>query len=223
MGDTRPLLVQSDFDDTITVGNVSTMIREAFAAPEWREMEKEFYAGKYTVEQSNVRQFALVRASRDEIDELLGARVEVRPGFVEFVRYCESEDIRFVVVSSGLDLYVEPTMSRMGLGHVEAHSAATAFTHDGVRVSYTGPNGGPIANGFKDSFARHFKSQGYTTFYIGDGLSDVGPAGHADHVVARSWLESDYQARGLPYHPFRDFHDVRRHVEAVRGEASGTP
>ena len=30
------LLVQCDFDDTITVGNVSVLIREAFADDDWR-------------------------------------------------------------------------------------------------------------------------------------------------------------------------------------------
>ncbi len=220
---TGKLLVQSDFDDTITVGNVSAMIREEFAPAEWREMEKEFYAGKFTVEQSNVRQFALVRASREEIAEFLADRVQVRDGFVEFVNFCENEGVRFVVVSSGLDLYVEPTMTRLGLGHVEAHYAVTDVTADGVRVAYTGPDGAPLANGFKDSFARHFKSEGYTSFYIGDGFSDVGPAGHADHVVARSGLESNYKSRGLPYHPFRDFHDVHRHVEQVRRNDTRSP
>ena len=33
------LLVQCDFDDTITVGNVSVAIREALAPEEWRSME----------------------------------------------------------------------------------------------------------------------------------------------------------------------------------------
>ena len=216
MPDTRPLLVQSDFDDTITIGNVSAIIREAFAPDEWREMEREFYAGKYSVEESNVRQFALVRASVDEIEELLSTRVEVREGFVEFVEYCEREDIRFVVVSSGLDLYVNPTMRRAGLGRVEAHSAATTVSPDGVGVSYTGPSGEPISHGFKDSFARHFKSQGYRTVYIGDGLSDVGPANEADFVIARSTLEANFKARSLPYYPFSTFLDVRRHVDEIR-------
>ena len=69
------LLVQCDFDDTITVGNVSEAIREAFAPDGWRAMEEEYLAGKYSVEESNIRQFAPVRARKEDIEDfVLGAR-----------------------------------------------------------------------------------------------------------------------------------------------------
>ena len=48
------LTVQCDFDDTITDGNVSTAIREAFAPDGWTSMEEDYGAGKYSVACSSV-------------------------------------------------------------------------------------------------------------------------------------------------------------------------
>ena len=210
------LTVQCDFDDTITVGNVSALIRDAFGTEELLPIEEEYLRGGSTVEESNIRQFAMVRAEREAIEELVRRRVAVREGFGEFVDYCRTEGVRLVVVSSGLDLYIGPVMERLGLGDVEVHSAKAEVTPSGIRVTYAGPSGAPLPSGFKDSYVRHFKIGGSTVVCIGDGLSDVGPAREADFVLARSTLGERLRASGVPFYPFCTFHDVRGHVQTIR-------
>ena len=218
---TSALLVQCDFDDTITVGNVSTAIRAAFAPDEWRRHEEEYLAGKYSVEESNIRQFPLVKATRGEIEAFVLAEVVVRDGFGEFVAYCQRTGIRLAVVSSGLDMYIEPTMRREGLEHLEVHSGRAKFTGSGIQVTYADPCGTVIRQGFKESFVREFKRRGYTIIYIGDGLSDIAPATEADHVLARSTLERHFKASTLPYSNFRNFEDARQRVEEIHRPAQG--
>ena len=215
------LLVQCDFDDTITIGNVSALIRTAFAPDEWREMEDEYHAGLYSVEESNIRQFALVRAARTEIEDYVRTHVIVRDGFEEFVRYCRREGIRLAVVSSGLDLYIRPTMQRLGLERLKVSSGKAHVNRSGIQVEYTGPSGKSLRRAFKESFLRHFKTSGYTVIYIGDGLSDIVPATEADFVIARSDLEHHFRDNALPCYTFRTFKDVVGHVEEIRRQTEG--
>ena len=210
------LLVQCDFDDTIADGNVSNAILETFCADEGRVVQEEYLAGKYSVEEGNRRRYALCRASEEELLDFIHTTVVVRDGVKEFADYCDNAGIRLVVVSSGLDLYVEPTLQRLGLKHVEAHTAKARITPSGVVLDYFNPSGRLITRGFKEAFLREFKNGGYTVIYVGDGLSDIKPATEADFVIARSRLEQHFKAHGLPYYGFRTFRDVNHHVETIR-------
>lgn len=210
------LVVQCDFDDTITVGNVSVAIRAAFGPANWQEMEDEYVAGKLSVEQSNIRQFGLVKASRHEIEEFVRGDVVIRYAFDEFVDYCLGEDLRLVVVSSGLDIYVNATIDSLGFDHLEVHAGATRVSPEGLRVSYSDPSGTAITVGFKDSYVSHFKAQGHTVVYVGDGLSDHGPAGLADYVIARDGLADHMDSLGMPHYRFENFDEVGKHVEEIR-------
>ena len=212
------LIVQCDFDDTITVGNVSASIRSAFGPDNWQEMEDEYVAGKLSVEESNIRQFGLVTASREEIEEFVRGDVVIRYAFDEFVDYCLGEDVRLVVVSSGLDIYVNTTIDTLGFDHLEVHAGATEVTPQGLRVSYSDPAGAAITVGFKDSYVSHFKAEGHTVVYIGDGQSDHGPAALADYVIARDGLADQMDSLGMPYYQFENFDEVGKHVEEIRRE-----
>ena len=215
---TTLLVVQCDFDDTITVGNVSAAIRAAFGPENWREMEDDYVAGKLSVEESNIRQFGLVKASRHEIEEFVRGDVVIRYAFDEFVEYCLVEGVRLVVVSSGLDIYVNATIGSLGFDHLEFHAAATQVTPQGLRVSYSDPSGAALTLRFKDSYVSHFKAQGHTVAYIGDGLSDHAPAGLADYVIARDGLADHMDSLGMPHYRFENFDEVGKHVEEIRRE-----
>ena len=216
-----PLLVQCDFDDTITVGNVSDAVRDEFSPVDWCPMEEEYVAGQYSVEESNIRQFGLITADRREIEEFVLGDVVVRYAFDEFVDYCRGEGIRLVVVSSGLDLYIQPVLHQLGLDDLEVFSAQTEVRPDGIRVDYTDPSGSTITSGFKESYVRHFRSLGHTVACIGDGLSDVAPAVEADFAIARSTLQEHLTDRGVPHFAFETFSEVGGHLEEIRRGLNG--
>ena len=98
--------VQCDFDDTITVSNVGEALLDEFVPEQWRDLDSEYLAGQFTVEESNRRKFALIKASEKAIHEFVSRTVEFRPGFLQFVEYCRKEHIGFVIVSCGLDQYM---------------------------------------------------------------------------------------------------------------------
>jgi len=194
------------------------MLRETFAPSNWREIEAQYLAGKFSVEESNRRQFALVKAGKEEMQDFVTRTVEVRPGFMEFVDYCRGAGIDFVIVSSGLDLYIEPILGKLGLLHLERHSARTRVTDTGLVVDYVDPFGAACKEGFKLVCQSYLKQRGRPIIYIGDGLSDIAPAMKADYVIARSSLEKHLSSLSLPCFTFNDFHDVRQAVaESIVG------
>ena len=204
--------VQCDFDDTITIGNVSLMLREAFAPPEWRQLEAKYVAGKFSVEESNRQQFLLIKNNKQQLQDFIDRTVVVRSGFQHFVDYCRRIGIEFVIVSSGLDLYIEPVLRKLDLLDLERYSARTHVTGRGVEVDYVDPQGTKIKKGIKIACQDYLKQRGQPIIYIGDGLSDIEPAISADYVIARSGLEKHFSSSSLPYFTFNDFYDVHRIV-----------
>lgn len=210
------LLIQCDFDDTISVGNISKAIRNALAPDGWNQIEEEYLAGKHTVEESNIRQFKMVKTTEQKTREFVESTVVVREGFSEFVHHCLRHQVLPVVVSSGLDLYVRPTLEKLGLGTIESHSATTTITESGIEIEYYSPSGTIITRGFKESFLTQFIKLGHTVIYIGDGLSDKIPATQSDFVIARSTLASYLKEKKHPHYTFENFYDVRTHVDEIR-------
>ena len=191
------LTVQCDFDDTVTTCNVSQLALEAFASPGWREEERRYLAGEISVEEGNKRQFALLRVDREVVEDFVLKKVEVRPGFVPFVEYCRESGKRLVVVSNGVDMYIEPVLWSLGLSDIEVHCARSSVGRRGSELAYTDPSGRDRRHWFKLSWLQHLKEQGGALVYIGDGKSDIEAASQADHVIARNTLYQNLQAAGV--------------------------
>ncbi len=214
--------VMCDFDNTITVGNVSEAVLGAFASPDWKQVETDFVAGRISVEESNRRQFPLVRAREEEIGAFVRRAVEVRPGVPEFVDYCRGVGIEVVVVSSGVDTYIEPMLRMLGLADLELRAGRGRVSDRGIVVDYADPAGAPIDDGFKLAWLEALKQRGRPVVYIGDGEPDIEAALRADHVIARDDLERHFRDRSLPHFAFDTFHDVRRIVEEeIVGKRTG--
>jgi len=205
--------VQCDFDDTIIIGNLSTALRNAFALEGWQDIEAQYAASQLTVEESNRRQFALVKASKEELQEYASQMVIVRPGFQEFADYCRRVGIGFTIVSSGLDLYIEPVLEKLNLLDLEMYSGHGRVTDDGIAVAYTDPWGVDCQEGFKLACLRYLRQRGQPIIYIGDGLSDIAPAIEADYIIARDSLREHFRRTSLHHFSFETFHDVRQIAE----------
>ncbi|MDP6715640.1 MAG: MtnX-like HAD-IB family phosphatase [SAR202 cluster bacterium] len=212
------LIVQCDFDGTITMSNLGTAIKEAFGPENWKELEAEYEAGNLTAEQNNIRHFGLIDATQDDIEEFVKGDVVVRFMFDEFVHHCHGVGIRLVIVSSGLRAYIDTILDMLMFEHMDVHAAQAEFTPDGIQLSYVGPDGNTLEAGFKAAWTNHFKSEGHTVIYVGDGRSDLEAARQADHVIATRSLAEEMTRLGLPFHPFDNFEEVGVRVEEIRAE-----
>lgn len=209
------LVVQCDFDGTITVEDMGFFLLDTFAGKEWRNWLKQYHNDQITVGEFNSRAFATVRAAKEELLASALGRVKLREGFLELVGYCREKGLRLAVVSNGLDFYIDSILADAGLKDVEAHAAKTWFQPEGLKVQYIGPDGIPLDSDFKAAYTRLFLKQGHQVAYVGNGPSDINPASLSQHVFAREGLLDYFRESNLPCQPFDDFHKVIKGLEAI--------
>ncbi len=208
-------LVQCDFDGTITEEDTSFFLLDAFAQGDWRRLLQDYKAHKISVGEFNTKAFAMVKADKHTLLEAIKGKVKVRAGFHELVNYCLKEDFKLVIVSNGLDFYIEATLKDLGLENIEVHAAQASFHTEGMEVQYVGPDGKRLADGFKEAYTKSFLKLGYRVIYMGNGDSDVAPAKYAHHVFATGELLAYCRENNLNYKPFDNFIDVVRYIDLL--------
>jgi len=208
-------LIQCDFDGTITEEDVSFLLLDAFANEDWRRLLTEYRESKMSVGDFNRKAFFMVKADRQTLIEFVRSEVKVQAGFHELLDYCRRESFRFVIVSNGLDFYIEAILRDIGVDNIEVLAAQTHFSPKGTEVKYIGPEGNQIQDGFKETYTRLFLSRGYRVVYVGNGASDAPPAKLAHHIFATGELLTQCKQTNLSCTPFVDLHDVIRGLELL--------
>ena len=183
-------LVQCDFDGTITQQDISFLLLDAFADGDWRQLLEEYR-------------------------EFMRGKVAIRPGFHELLAYCRRRGFHFVVVSNGLDFYIEALLGDLGVNNIEVFAAETRFTPEGLKVQYVGPDGSKLDRGFKEAYIRLFLGKGYRVVYIGNGASDIPSAKLAHHIFATGELLDYCKETNLHYMPFVDHNDIVRGLQSL--------
>ena len=210
-------LVQCDFDGTITDEDVSFQVLDAFADGDWRRLLNEYREEKIPVGTFNRKAFAMVRADKQTLLDFMfnRANTEIRPGFGELLDCCSRRGFRFVIVSNGLDFYIEELLKDVGLEGIEIFAAQTRFSADGVQVKYVGPGGKVLEKGFKDAYTELFLGEGYRVIYIGNGISDFSPARLSHRMFATGELLDHCREKNVACTAFNDLNDVVRELDLL--------
>lgn len=208
-------LIQCDFDGTITEKDASFLLLDAFARGDWRRLLREYKEHKISVGEFNTRAFAMVNADKVTLLEALKDKIKVRAGFNELANYCLRKGFRLVIVSNGLDFYINAILKDLGLENIEWHAAKTACHLEGMKVQYIGPDGKRLEYGFKEAYIESFLKLGYRVIYTGNGDSDIAPARYAHHVFATGDLLAYCRGNNLDYKPFENFIDVVRGLKQL--------
>jgi len=203
------MIIQCDFDGTIIRNNLSVLIREHFAPEAWRAIETDYLEGRITVEESNKRQFALIKKPKEELQEFVRCHIDVRQGFTKFSADCEAKGYTLVIVSSGLDFYIEVVLSELGMCDIELYCGKTEFNEKGIMVSYATQKGNTIKHGFKIIYLNWLKRRDKSIVYIGDGLSDLEAARNANYVFATGHLATLLKEEHISWSSFDNFIDIR--------------
>jgi 2-hydroxy-3-keto-5-methylthiopentenyl-1-phosphate phosphatase len=210
------LLIACDFDGTITQHDTLHLIVARYGdGGLWDRIEPRLRAGELTLEQAMQEEFAGVRATPEQVRELVLAEAGLRAGFPDFVAWVRERGHRLLVLSSGFRSVIDAVLTRWGLGHLEVASHEAEFTPDGCRLIWADRGERCEVCGRRckrhDVRARH---AGETLVLIGDGVSDRCVARMAEIVFARAHLARDLALDGVAFHPFEDFHEVREELEA---------
>ncbi len=210
------MIIQCDFDGTIIRNNLGVQLRENFAVGDWQKIESDYILGNLTVEQSNKLQYALIKEPAEVLRGFICQHIDLRPGFLEFTGYCRQNTIPLVVVSSGVDFYIETVFAEIGMLNAELYCGRATFQDSGIDVSYRDPEGEIVDAGFKEKYLMWLKRRSSKVIYIGDGLSDIEAAQKAYYVFARDNLLKLLDADRVPSSAFSDFYDVMWQIDRMK-------
>ncbi len=208
-----PWAIVCDFDGTALTEDLGDEVAYRFAGVEhYRAQAARYQAGELDFGRLLVAIFGGMRATRDEIAAFALGRFAWRPGFEAFVGASRDAGRRFLVVSAGLDAYIEPVLARLApplRAHVELRANRASCAPDGLTVAFHGEDCGSC--GFcKGNVVRELQAAGHRVALCGDGTGDRHAADAADRVFARrgSSLVKYCEERGIRHDVFETFFEV---------------
>ncbi len=206
------LALLCDFDETVVDVDTGILILSEFADGDWRTLDEEYNAGQTPVQEVIRRQFAMVRASRKAMLDLVERSTKIRPGFAELVKACNQRGFPVIIVSYGLDFCIDHVLATAGLRRkVKIIAPKARITSNGIRFSFPALRYGDSAN-MKDDLLRHYRFMGYRVFYVGDGTSDFPATMLADigFAIRGSRLADMCRRAGVRFTTTSSFNPVAR-------------
>lgn len=183
-------IILCDFDGTITLQDTCVTILEQFADGDWEKYDELLSKSLINLHECMQKQFKMIHASIPTILSSMGS-FPIRPGFAEFVSFCLSQKINFVIVSAGLDFIIRSVLSqnKLDLPVIAAKVKDERFWLEFPSLHY------PDSIDFKVDQVKFYQAQNKKVIFIGDGISDLEGAKQADLVFAvkNSFLNSHFE------------------------------
>lgn len=209
-------IIFSDFDGTITVQDSLDTVLDAFAKPSWRQEGAAIWEAGLGSRLAIEKELSLLEATREKIEALLEEKIELSPGFEEFLQLCRKQGWDFVILSEGFCLHIDKILGKYRLTDIPYYANELVFTEAGIETR--NPHANPECRRCGNCKRAHMLKarQGHgRVIYIGDGRTDHCPAEVADQVFAKRHLEKYCQEEHIPYIPYRDFFDVLNYLREL--------
>ena len=107
----RPAIVFCDFDGTVTLGDVTDVLLEKLADPQWIEIEERWVNGDLDDCECMAQQVSLIRGDWQKITEVID-EIKIDPNFKSFVSLCKKANILVYIGSNGLDRVIEYVLAK---------------------------------------------------------------------------------------------------------------
>ncbi|MBP2548546.1 2,3-diketo-5-methylthio-1-phosphopentane phosphatase [Neorhizobium galegae] len=211
-----------DFDGTISKKDVTDLVLQQFALPEWHAIEDQWTAGRITSAQCMERQVRLIRAERDTIDAFLDT-VEIDEGFVAFRDFCRAHGLPLTIVSDGVAYFIRRVLSRHGMPDIPviANRLVASAASGGLDLAFPFMRADCAAGSGVCKCA--VVSPSPHSIYVGDGRSDFCVSRMATAVFAKAKLADYCASQRIAFIPYDGFADVQASVAAMLSTPSRQP
>ena len=210
-------MVQSDFDGTISVLDVTDTLLQRFGQPGWQELEDAWERGEIGSRECMKGQVALLDMSEAELRAHLDT-IEIDPGFAGFVDTARAHGIQVQVVSDGIDYAIRHVLQRHGLGHLEViANRLVAAGERSWRLESPWASARCRRASGNCKCERLAEQQGLhgRVLYVGDSTSDFCVSHTADFVLAKYKLIAHCEQHGISHAPFETFTQATALLEKV--------
>jgi 2-hydroxy-3-keto-5-methylthiopentenyl-1-phosphate phosphatase len=209
-----PLTVFCDFDGTITERDMILSVCEKFCPPAWERIKDDIIAQRITVRQGLRDLFAMIPSSqKDAIIQYAQETVRWRPGFQEFLNFCETNGLYFTVCSGGVDFFIDPLLAPYRHQIKKVYCIPADFSGPTIGLKFLA--GCETCSLCKAAIMKDYPNS--ISILIGDGITDLHGARHATLVYARRELAAYLDAEKIRYTPFETFHDIINHLKTFQG------
>lgn len=199
-----------DFDGTITTKDVGEHMFYEFGDSEKAyEIFQRWVRKEIDSAQEWQELLSLVKdLTEDKFNEFLST-IEIQYGFKEFVQFCEDNDLDLIVLSDGMDFYINKIFNDNGFDKLKFYSNSLVFTDEGPKASF--PHSDEECKDCANCKRNHIienSSDDDITIYIGDGYSDTCPVQFVDFIFAKKTLLKFCEKERISYFPYKNFKDV---------------
>lgn len=206
-----------DFDGTISSRDIGYDLFDRFGVQEpWHSQLMDGSLGIRDYWRAMARDLR-VPMDATVLDEYLRG-IPIDSGFSDLLDLIRSEDIPFTIVSDGFDLYIKRYLQLNGVEELEIYCNHAELDEHG-RMSMSFPHAAEgcdcICAVCKRNLVLRLAHPDARIIYIGDGVSDRCPAGHADIIFAKDRLAAYCNAERLPHYPFKTLGDVSRQLRLL--------
>jgi 2,3-diketo-5-methylthio-1-phosphopentane phosphatase len=210
------MIVFTDFDGTLAQNDVGDMLFKTFANwPKCEKLVQQWLRGEISSRECMEREAVTARLTRGQLHAYCAAQ-SLSPGFIEFGEFCRQRNWPLLVLSDGLDYYIQRVMLRHGLDLPILANHLEFVPPDRIAVSfpYFEHSCGQCGN-CKGYHVRRLAKPGERVVYIGDGYSDRCGAQEADIIFAKRDLAKWCEQRGMTYWRFENFEQVLDQIKVL--------
>ncbi|MBN2070426.1 MAG: MtnX-like HAD-IB family phosphatase [Candidatus Krumholzibacteriota bacterium] len=205
-----------DFDGTITVRDVGHHFFGKFVRDRalWEDTLEKWKIGLISSRECLLKELELIDAGREDLDRFI-EKESFDPYFKDFIDFCDRNDFEFVILSDGLDYYIDSMLMDRGFGYLDYRANHVVFDEgkiSNIEFPYFNTCDCTLCGNCKKFHLDQLKKKGYKTVYIGNGYSDRCPAEHADIIFAKDDLLSHCRQKKLDHVKFSNFRDVEREL-----------
>jgi 2-hydroxy-3-keto-5-methylthiopentenyl-1-phosphate phosphatase len=208
-----------DFDGTISNPDIGEALFLRFGDSDSVQYSINEWIGKKI---NSVRLWELLCASVGQFDENNFERfldeMEMDPGFLEFIEFCNRENFQIRILSDGFDYYIKRFLARRGVERLEVYSNSLIIDNRNKLIPsfpFRDEDCDCCAN-CKRNHILNFSGDDDYTFYIGDGLTDTCPAQFCDYIFAKDSLLRFCEISRITYFPYKTFNDIIGKIELIK-------
>jgi 2-hydroxy-3-keto-5-methylthiopentenyl-1-phosphate phosphatase len=213
---TKPVIF-CDFDGTVTERDNIISMMEKFAPQGWEEIKDQILSRSISINEGVGKLFTLLPSNlKEELTLFALNNAKIRAGFKEFVEFTRAEGIPLYIVSGGIDFFVHPILEKFG-PFDGIYCNESDFTGESIKILWPYECDSLCDNDCgccKPSIIRKLNhSSDSCKIVIGDSVTDLEAAKHADFVFARDLLEEKCLEWEINHQRFSTFFDCIEEIK----------